>query len=106
MLGDQWGQAGEFVAVLTPLFFVGWLTRPTGTLFVVLRRQALGLRIQIGIVLARLSVFAHAWARGADVIETLRLFVWVSIAGNAVIFTVGLWLAYSHDKAPSESSAQ
>ncbi|MEL7450498.1 MAG: oligosaccharide flippase family protein, partial [Pseudomonadota bacterium] len=101
LLGDQWVQAGQYVAVLTPLFFVGFLTRPTGTLYVVLRRQALGLRIQIGIVLARVSVFAHAFLNDLDVLSTLANFVYVSIAGNAVIFATGIWLAWRHDRQAS-----
>ncbi|MEM9058405.1 MAG: hypothetical protein AAGD86_13070, partial [Pseudomonadota bacterium] len=99
VLGEQWAQAGVYVKLLTPLFFVGFLTRPIGTLFVVLRRQSLGLRIQIGLLLARLAVFMHAYYGSLDVLEALRLFVYVSIAGNAVLFAVGVWLAQSHDRA-------
>ncbi len=70
-----------------------------------LRRQSLGLWIQIGVVIARLSVFAQAYFAGASVFDALQWFVNVSIAGNLVIFTVGVWLARSHDKAPRDPTA-
>lgn len=93
VLGPQWTTAGEYISLLTPLFFVGWVTRPIGTLFVVLRRQALGLRIQIAVLIARLAVFANAYLHDLSVMQTLAHFVYVSIAGNLFIFVVGVWLA-------------
>ena len=43
VFGDQWKEAGTFVAVLTPMFYIAFVATSTGDILYVLERQGLHL---------------------------------------------------------------
>jgi O-antigen/teichoic acid export membrane protein len=74
-LGPRWESAGHFVVILVPWLYALWMSSPANTVMIVLRRQAMLLRLQILLAVARITVFAVAYAFAASPEATLRGFV-------------------------------
>lgn len=85
LLGKRWAGAGHFVEILTPWLYMIWNTIPSAALMVVLRKQALWLRIQLGGTVIRLGVFLVAYLVSATPEDTLMAFVALSVLGQAGI---------------------
>jgi O-antigen/teichoic acid export membrane protein len=60
-LGEQWGVADYYVRILAPWYFAVWMTSAAQTTLTVLRKRALWLKLQIGVLVARLIKFAVAY---------------------------------------------
>ncbi|MEM9056359.1 MAG: hypothetical protein AAGD86_02715, partial [Pseudomonadota bacterium] len=84
--------------ILAPWLYSTWVISATGSLAVVLRKQALWLRMQIAITALRLAVFAYAYVNAAGPEWTLRAFAAVSVAANAVIMAVTFALVAQADR--------
>ncbi|VAX13628.1 hypothetical protein MNBD_GAMMA24-929 [hydrothermal vent metagenome] len=87
-LGERWRKAGHFVEILVPWLYMIWNTIPSGALMVVLRKQALWLRIQVGGIVTRLGVFLVAYLMAATPEQTLTAFVAVSVLGQLIIIAI------------------
>jgi O-antigen/teichoic acid export membrane protein len=77
-LGPKWEGAGRFVVILVPWLYALWVSSPATTVLTVMRRQALLLKVQILLALARLAVFVVAYRLAASPEATLQAFVAVS----------------------------
>ncbi|MEL7447994.1 MAG: oligosaccharide flippase family protein [Pseudomonadota bacterium] len=97
VLGEKWTFAGRYAQILAPWLYSTWVISATGSLAVVLRKQALWLRMQIIITALRLAVFAYAYSSGATPEWTLQAFAAVSVAANAVIMAVTFGLVAQAD---------
>lgn len=87
-LGPKWEVAGHYVVILVPWLYALWISNPAGTVMTVLRKQALLLRVQILLAIARLAVFAVAYKVSASPEATLQAFVAVSaLAGFGSVLT-------------------
>jgi O-antigen/teichoic acid export membrane protein len=87
-LGPRWEVAGHYVVILVPWLYALWISNPAGTVMTVLRKQALLLRVQILLAVARLAVFAVAYKVSASPEATLQAFVAVStLAGFGSVLT-------------------
>jgi O-antigen/teichoic acid export membrane protein len=87
-LGPKWDVAGHYVVILVPWLYALWISNPAGTVMTVLRKQALLLRVQILLAIARLAVFAVAYKMSASPEATLQAFVAVStLAGVGSVLT-------------------
>jgi len=84
-LGERWANAGHFVEILAPWLYMIWTTIPSAALMVVLRKQALWLRIQVGATVMRLGVFLIAYLMSATPEQTLIAFVSLSVLGQTGI---------------------
>jgi O-antigen/teichoic acid export membrane protein len=77
-LGAKWEVAGTYVVILVPWLYALWISSPATTVMTVLRKQALLLRVQILLAIARLTVFGIAYRIEASAEATLHAFVIVS----------------------------
>lgn len=101
ILGDRWADVGLYVQILAPWYYASWVATGVQPTMVALRAQGLWLRIQLGMLLARLLVFAVGYVAGADVQVILEWFAGV----NVVIAGLGLVLAFYLLRLPSSRSA-
>ena len=90
ILGDQWTEAGVYVQILAPWYYAVWVSTGVQPTLIALRRQGLWLKIQISMLLVRISVFAVSYLAVADVFTTLRWFsganVLISLSMLALVF--------------------
>jgi O-antigen/teichoic acid export membrane protein len=77
-LGPKWEIAGRYAVVLAPWLYSLWVSNPATTVMTVLRKQALLLRVQILLAIARLAIFGIAYKVAASAEATLQAFVTVS----------------------------
>jgi O-antigen/teichoic acid export membrane protein len=91
ILGEQWTDSGRYVQILAPWYFVSWVNVAAQPTLTVLRRQSLWLRLQIGVLLARVMVFAGSYAVHATSETMLGLFA----AANVVMGIMLLLVAFS-----------
>lgn len=75
LLGERWAQAGAFVEILSPLFYVMLVSRPATALVDLLRKQRLWLRIQMASSLFRAIAMVLAWQLWGTQISVLWGFV-------------------------------
>jgi O-antigen/teichoic acid export membrane protein len=104
-LGAKWEQAGHYVVILVPWLYMLWVSSPASTVMTVLRRQALLLRAQILLAIARLTVFAIAYAVSATPETTLHAFVAVSAIASVGSIFITYVMARRADRALPASPA-
>lgn len=47
LFGTEWQQAGEFVQIMTPMFFLQFISNPLGSLFIIAQKQTLDFVLQL-----------------------------------------------------------
>ncbi|MEM9056556.1 MAG: lipopolysaccharide biosynthesis protein [Pseudomonadota bacterium] len=111
LLGERWREAGAFAALLAPWLFMIVVSIPAVATLIVLRKQALWLRIELVVTALRLAAFVAA-ARLADSPGAAVLaFAWASMLANlAVVGVVHLrlehWESESVAKHPAGDGAR
>ena len=97
-LGNTWRTAGRYVTILAPWLCTLFMLIPSSAAFVVFRRQELSLGIQVGVFIARITVFGVAYVYSFDPERTLHLFVMVNVFLNIAIIIIALHMI-SHAKS-------
>lgn len=98
LLGDTWMTAGTYAEKLAPWFFTMWITMPSSALYIVLRRQQIWLRIQIFVMIVRITAFVVPQYYGATSGDTLEYFVIASALMNIMIIIYS-FAAFWHEGA-------
>lgn len=90
ILGEEWTEAGRFAQALTPALYLNLVASPIATIFIVLRKEHIGLLFSLtytGISLTALFLFSN----------NLLLAVWIMSACQAVSLVgyvlLAFWLA-------------
>ena len=87
VFGQTWAEAGTFVAILAPMYFLQFVATPTGGTLDILERQDLHLVRELG----RLLLIGGAVAVGAVLrLPPLSTIVLVSVAGSVTNILYGL----------------
>jgi O-antigen/teichoic acid export membrane protein len=74
VLGAEWSTTGKYLQILAPAYYVTFVVAPSSALFVVFRRQGLWFRIQVGLTICTLSVFALSYLLSKSAAQTLILY--------------------------------
>ncbi len=99
LLGERWARAGLFAEILAPWLYLVLISRPATVLVVLLRKQALWLRIQISSALLRALAMLLAWQWGGSEEWVLWGFV---LGGAPPYIWLMLYIYYLTDnKAPA-----
>jgi len=85
LLGERWAMAGRYAAILAPWVLVVFSLTPAGTIFVVLRKQALWLRMQTARAVLAGAALYIPFAIGGDAEDSLMTFVVIGILSNLSI---------------------
>jgi lipopolysaccharide exporter len=88
LLGERWLEAGRYLEIMSPWLLMVWVTAPANPVFIVLRKQAVWLTMQVCLTLLRLMAFGLAYLYSAGPEWTLQAFVVATVLGN--IFTIGV----------------
>jgi O-antigen/teichoic acid export membrane protein len=103
-LGARWVEAGRIVEILAPyFFFVLWLGSFTPAVFESLRLNKIRLRLHIGNLLVRISVFAYCASANLELGPTLQYFVVVSCAYQLLVFAIAARATLRHDRGLTDS---
>ena len=105
-LGPKWEPAGHYVVILVPWLYTLWISTPATTVMTVLRRQAIVLRVQIMLAIARLAVFGVAYVLAATPEATLHAFVAVSAISSFAGVFITYGIARRADRARSTPITQ
>lgn len=92
LLGEKWRQAGIFAEILAPWLFTMILTGPANSVYKILRKQALLLKLQTITFAGRLAVFLIAFLATLNSVNTLFLFMIVSVLGNLLLLLNALFI--------------
>lgn len=92
LLGADWEEAGRYLQVIAPWLLSIWLTVPCNPIFVVLRKQIHWLVMTSTLTILRFAAFGIAQVAGYDPIETLRLFILVTLIGHSITIFVTISL--------------
>lgn len=85
LLGEKWRQAGLYAEILAPWLFTMVLTGPANSVYKILQKQALLLKLQIINFAGRLAVLLIAFWATLNPERTLFLFMIVSMLGNLLV---------------------
>jgi O-antigen/teichoic acid export membrane protein len=102
-LGDRWFEAGRYIEIAAPWFFMVLVMAPCKSVYVVLRKQRLYLAVQIVHTFFRISAFGVAWLMSFGPEETLQGFVLMTVLGNLVTMSVALFLVIGHARSLTEA---
>jgi O-antigen/teichoic acid export membrane protein len=95
-LGERWLEAGRYIEIASPWFFMIFVMASCKSVYVVLRKQRLFLTVQIVHTVFRISAFGVAWLMSFSPEETLQGFVLMTVLGNLVTMSVAFSLIKSH----------
>ena len=98
VLGDDWSGAGAFLEIMSPWLFIVWVSSPCNSIFFVLRRLKLWLKLQTGLTVMQAAVFALAYATTATPEWTLQAFVIATVSVNIVTIVASLLLIIQYDR--------
>ncbi|WP_404473089.1 oligosaccharide flippase family protein [Microbacterium aerolatum] len=97
ILGEDWAEAGRFAQALTPALYLNLAASPISTIFIVLRKEHIGLLFSLvytGVSLAALFLFS----------SNLLFAVWIMSACQAISLigyvVLAFWLAGRQPKRP------
>lgn len=79
LLGERWVGAGSYLEILAPWYFSTWVIIGVQPIMVVIRRQALWLKVQTWMLVIRSAVFGFAYLAVADDRSTLIWFSAVNV---------------------------
>ncbi len=96
VLGPQWGEAGRYVAILTPWFFSTFVQLPSSVSFIVSQRQDQLFRVHavLTLLMALAFMVAHRFAASPE--YTLMALSALGTAANILILCQGFRLAGRH----------
>ena len=98
-LGDRWIDAGRYIEIASPWFFMILVMASCKSIYVVLRKQRLYLTVQIVHTAFRISAFGLAWLMSFGPEETLQGFVLMTVIGNLVTMSVAVSLIKRHARS-------
>jgi len=83
LLGERWEAAGQYTSILAPWLLTVFAAAPASTIYVVLRRQGLWLRMQIGRTVLMAAGLYVPYLLGAGEVDCLAAFAAVGTLANA-----------------------
>jgi lipopolysaccharide exporter len=92
VFGERWVEAGLFVAVLAPMYYLQFVTNPTAPTLDILERQDLFLAREVARLLLTGGIVAAAWALSFTALEAVAA---LSVAGCAAYTLNGLLSWYA-----------
>jgi lipopolysaccharide exporter len=105
VLGERWADAGTYVQILAPWYYVSWVSTGVQPTLIALGRQGLWLRLQITGLLGRVAVFGIAYLASAGVETTLKWFSGVNVLTALFILIFVFYLA-SKERTHAASSGE
>lgn len=99
LLGPKWETAGRYVAILSPALYTMFLRIPLATAFVIFRKQAVFLAIELCVFGGSVIVFVFSHIFSYEAEYTLRLFVAVSTFFNIAIVLAAFCIVAAADSA-------
>lgn len=100
LLGERWAQGGRFLEIVAPWLYMIWITAPSNSVFVVLRKQRAWLTLQATVTALRMATFGLAYALAAGPEWTVGAFVTATVIGNLIIIaTAVLFIARNEHEA-------
>lgn len=99
ILGEKWIESGGYVQILTPWYFAMWVSTGVQPTFVVLRKQAVWLKLQIVVLLMRVAVFAVGYTTAESIKTILIWFSAINVFMLVVILLLIFYLVREHSKA-------
>ena len=100
VLGDQWTEAGRYVAILTPWFFLTFVQSAASVTYIVFQKQNQLFRIHAVSTLAIASAFVLVSRFGASPEYALVALSGVGTVTNILILGQGFRLAFRFAKSP------
>lgn len=79
LLGDEWADAGRYAAILTPWFYVQWLSMPAAALVIRLKKQRFWLFLQQVLLWCQLAGMIAGYMIGGTVTAVLSGYVIVRV---------------------------
>jgi O-antigen/teichoic acid export membrane protein len=102
VLGDRWHGAGQYVVVLAPWFFSVWVSIAAQPTMTVMRAQPVWFRLQLFMLLVRVSAFGYAYNIGADPLYMMGIFAYANVAVTMLVLLVCLYLTARHNAAGAD----
>lgn len=88
LLGDRWADAGIYTQILAPWYYAVWVSAGVQPTLMVLRRQGLWLKFQIGSLLGRLAIFGVGYLAAAEVVTTLKWFCAFNVMSALLVLAI------------------
>lgn len=98
LLGEKWTTAGEYTVILAPWLLAVFAAGPASTVYIILRRQALWLRMQLSRTIVMGGALYLPYLLGGGVIDCLTAFMIVGLLANVSVIMTALHLCANHDK--------
>ena len=98
MLGARWATAGEYAVIMVPWLLAAFLAAPASTVYIVLRRQSMWLRMQLGRTLLMGGAFVLPYLFGREATDCLAAFTITGIFANVTVVVTALGLCSGHDR--------
>lgn len=99
LLGERWEQGGRFLEIVAPWLYMIWVTAPSNSVFVILRKQRAWLTLQATVTALRMATFGLAYILAAGPEWTVRAFVIATVIGNLIIIATAVLLIARNDRA-------
>lgn len=77
-LGQQWAAAGHYAGILSPWFFLQWVSMPAAALVIALKMQRFWLHYQLSVFVAQLAGITIAYNSAGDIYSILFSYVAVT----------------------------
>lgn len=92
-LGDNWGEAGSYVSILTPWFLMLFVQIPPSVIYIIYQRQDTLLKIHIGSTVMIVGVFLFAREIQSTPDQVLVMLSAIGVITNMLIVSGGFMLA-------------
>lgn len=92
LLGNRWVGAGSYLEILAPWYFSTWIIIGVQPTMVVMRKQALWLKVQFWVFVIRSAVFGVAYFTVVDAELTLMWFSAVNVSIAICILSLTFYL--------------
>lgn len=93
VLGDQWVEVGQYIKILTPLFFFKFIAHPLGSTLYISERQKVNLFWQTGFLLCTLSSFYVGF-----LLRDHHLALLFYSISSAIMYIILIILGYGYSK--------
>lgn len=94
VFGEKWRVAGVYAQILTPMFFLQFVTSPLSGMFMIAEKQSLDLRWQLFLFISTLSAFYIGDYLFGNIKTTLALFT----LAYSVAYIINLYMTYRFAK--------
>ena len=101
LLGERWITAGEYTAVLAPWLLAMFAAAPASTVYIVLRRQSVWLRMQTIRTILMAAGLYLPYFFGYEAIDCIAIFSIAATFSNVTVIVAAIALCSRYDRTLS-----